>query len=289
MKRVVRALVQPSRRLARPAVGPLKRRIVFWANEGADARFEHVERLLGETRADVEGLERYVPAILNSIAAQNATNRANVRSQEELAHLVTAVLERFQMVRNELLRQGGDGFGALFEPKVVRPDRLPPPGSIRLALGDALVGSPDHLRVDAQALEGTDVLAHPTNLPFDPASVAEIRATHVLERYTPREARLALLPHWTSLLEPGGTLAVVVWDSERTVRDYISGSLSFDDLRDATFGRGDDDAAVRFTMFDRRSVVRLLSEAGLEDVSVRTDPTGTSRDLEVAGRKPAPT
>ena len=217
-------------------------------------------------------------------------NRANVRTEEELARLVQSVLERFQAIRSELLygRDGRD-LDAVSEPKVLHPDRVRAAlGSLRLNLGCGQQARSGYINVDVQPFESVDVLADPRNLPFDPQSVAEIRADYLLERFAPVVAHETLLPHWVGLLEPNGTLLVVVRDGDAMVRAYVSGHLSFDELRDATFGHADEDDEIRYTMFSPASLSELLTRAGLADIVVRhIDPTSPNSDIEVVGRKPA--
>jgi hypothetical protein len=287
-RRGLRPLARPLKRLAGPVIRRLHFRVVHWTHETTDARFENLERQLAATRADVDGLERYVPAVLSAIQSQNAMNRANVRTEEELARLVQSVLERFQTVRNELLygREGG-GIDAVSEPKVLHRERVDAAaGELRLNLGCGRAARPGYVNVDTQAFDSVDVLADPRDLPFDPRSVAEIRAEHLLERFSVQEIQHALLPHWFSLLAPGGSLAAVVPDADALVRAYVTGDLSFEALRDTTFGSRDD-GEVRFTMFSPESLTGLLTEAGLDDVAlVRNPDRETMHEVEVVGRKP---
>jgi hypothetical protein len=281
MKRLARALLGP-------LIRPVRARIVFWANQGSDRRFENVETLVGSLREDVDGIERYVPALLNAIATQNAQSRANVRSEAELASLVHSVLARFQTLHDDLVAARRDRLDTAFEPKILRPERLETAeGEIRVLIGPGSAESdPGYVHVDASPLETTDVLASPDNLPFDPGSVAEVRAAN-LERFTISELAGTLLPHWVNLLAPGGSLVVKAPDADALVRDYVGGAVSFEELRDATFGGG---AAERpLAMFDRASLTRLLTEAGLDDVVLRSDPTASRREIEAAGRKPVTT
>ncbi len=287
MKRLVRALLRPLRPLGRPIVRKLRARVTFWARRATDERFEHVEGKLAETRTDVEGLEHCVPALLNAIAAQNALNRANVRTEAELARLVSSVLAEFQSVRNEVVGAKEGGLDPVFEPKILHPEAISGEG-LRLNLGAGAAPRSGYVNVDIQPFDGTDVLAHPAGLPFETDSVAEIRAVHLLDHYSLDEGRGTLLPHWVRILRPSGTLTVVVPDGDSLVRSYVAGELSFDELRDATFGQGADDRSVRFTMFSRTSIVDLLAEAGLEEIELRADPRGPSREIEVVGRKPGP-
>jgi hypothetical protein len=289
-RRGLRPLVRPLKRLAGPVIARLHFRVVHWTHETTDARFENLERLVTSTRADVDGLERYMPAVLGAIQSQNARNRANVRTEEELARLVQSVLERFQSVRNELVsgRDGG-GIDTVGEPKILRRERVDAAaGDLRLNLGSGREARPGYINVDAQAFDSVDVLADPRDLPFDQRSVAEIRAAHLLERFSVREIERAILPHWVSLLTGGGSLAVTVPDADAMVRSYVAGDLSFEALREATFGDRTHDGPVRFTMFSPESLCELFTDAGLHEVVVvRNADRETPYEIEVVGHTPA--
>jgi hypothetical protein len=290
MKNLARRGLRPLKRLAGPVIRRLHFRVVYWTHEATDARFENLERQVLANSADVAGLERYVPAILNAIQSQNAMNRANVRTEEQLSQLVQSVLERFQTVRNELLyAQEGRRLEPLSEPKVLHPERLEAAGrDLRLNLGCANTARPGYVNVDGQPFDAVDVLADPRDLPFDPQSVAEIRAAHLLERFSLQEVENALLPHWVSLLAPGGSLVAVVPDADAMVRAYVAGVLSFEELRDSTFGDRGEGSDIRFTMFSPAVITQLLVDAGLDDVVVRhPDPVTPTREIEVVGRKPS--
>jgi hypothetical protein len=286
MKKLARAVLKT---LARPFTCRVHARVVLWTRATTDPAFEQLQGQVTATRADVDGLIRYMPAVLNAIAAQNAMNRANVRTEEELARLVQSVLERFQTVRNELL-YGRDGtrLDGVFEPKILHPDRVEAARQdLRLNLGCGQVARSGYVNVDSQPFEATDVLADPRDLPFDPRSVSEIRADRLLERFTLNEVQGALLPHWVTLLRPGGSLVVTAADADAMVRGYVSGRLSFDELRDATFGEAGDGGDIRYTMFSPASLIELLTGAGLDDVVRRNaDPVTPTGEIEVAGRRP---
>ena len=49
-------------------------------------------------------------------------------------------------------------------------------------------------------------------IPARAGSVAEVVAANVLEDYSAAEVRHVLLPHWASLLQPGGWLTLIADD-----------------------------------------------------------------------------
>ena len=291
-RRVLRPIVVLVRALTRPVTSRVRARVVFWARQATDERFLNLEHQMGEVRADIAGLERYMPAVLNAIASQNAMNRANVRSEAEIGRLVGSVLERFESALSELAAaRGGADLGALVEPKVLHAERLSPDDGVlrlNLACGHAVMAG--FVNVDVHPFDEVDVVADPENLPFDPGSVAELRAVHLLERYPARELEQTVLPHWIGLLEPGGSLVVVVRDTDALVRSYVAGGLDFETLQETIFGADEHGGHPPRTLFSRDSAMTLFERAGLEAVGVRrpAGPTSTL-ELEISGRKPAQT
>lgn len=287
-RRVLRPIAAVLKAVARPLTLRLHARVVYWTHEVTDDRFVNLEEQMRVVLADVTGLERYVPAVLSAIASQNAMNRANVRSEAEISRLVGSVLERFEAVRAELTGSDATDLGALVEPKVLHPERLSPTdGVVRLNLACGHRTLPGFVNVDSQPFDEVDVVADPRNLPFDPGSVAEVRAVHLLERYPASELERTVLPHWLALLAPGGSLVAVVRDADAMVRAYVAGELAFETLRDATFGAGEHGGPPALSMFSRDSAVALFERVGLEEISVRRPggPT-SSAELEIRGCAP---
>jgi len=282
MKRLARAVVGP---IVRPFLRRLHGRVVHWVREDTSERFANLEAQLAACQAELAGIERYVPALLGAIANQNAMNRANVRSEAELARLVRTVLDEFHTVRRELAGPPRDRFDGALEPKVLRPERLEG-DRLRVVVGSAERSrDPDVVRVEAVATETTDVVASPANLPFDPGSVVELAVAEPLDHFELPELTNALLPHWVRALAPGGSLTVTARDTDALVRGYVAGTVSFEELQEATLGTGPDERPR--ALFDRASLICLLERAGLDDVTVRSEVATGGRRIEATGRKPA--
>jgi len=282
-RKVLRPFLRVLLRVARPVTAKIRTRIFFWARQATDIRFENLERQMAVANTDIDGLERYMPAVLNAIASQNAMNRANVRSEEEIAHLVRSVFERFDAALREVAAPREEThLDAFVEPKVLHPERVNTAGELRLNLGCGRDALPGYVNIDSQAFDEVDVLADPRNLPFDQRSVAEIRSVHVLQRFSASELKEVVLPHWVSLLEPGGSIVAVVPDVDSMIKSYVAGELEFEALRDRTFGETHDPP---MTMFSRDTLSTLFADAGLEGVSVRNarwpEPT---HEIEVVAR-----
>lgn len=99
---------------------------------------------------------------------------------------------------------------------------------------------------------------HP--LPDGDGSVAEIRASHVLEHFGHREVP-AVLADWVRALKPGGLLRVAVPDFQLITEQYHAGAaLPTESL---LMGGQVDEHDVHRSIFDEESLTILLQQAGL--------------------------
>lgn len=265
---------------------PVNRLVMRWVHVGIDPRLEHLERQLAGVQAELEGLERYVPIILNSIQAQNAMSRAATRTHDELAQLVSELLERSQRLHHdtleELERVGLAPRRPDVEAKVLNPDKVKAAsGRLRLDLGTRHAGRPDHVHV-GHDLDRVDVVGDARDLPFPPGSVVEIVSEHLIASFSPADLTEIVLPHWSSRLAPGGTLVAVVGDLDALVRAYTAGEVGLDQLKRAIFaGPGGQPGG---SAVDAVELARWFAEVGLTEVTV-TPLDGHPYDVAVSGRK----
>ena len=164
----------------------------------------------------------------------------------------------------------------------------PPPGPIRLNLGCGPIAVDGYINVDARDLPTADLVADVCALPVEDASVDEVRAAHLLEHFTESQIREVLLPEWLRVLRPTGRIVIIAPDSDAMVRAYAEGAMTFEDLKLVTFGGGEYDGNVHFTMFTPASVVSLLEGSGFCEVTVVASarPNGACLEFEVRAQAP---
>lgn len=125
---------------------------------------------------------------------------------------------------------------------------------MRLNLGAGAHPIPDYENLD----RATGQEVYP--LAYADGSVDEIRASHVLEHFSHRDAP-AVLAEWVRVLKPGGRLAVAVPDFEYIAREYISGkSLPFEGY---VMGGHVDENDRHGALFDEEHLRDLMRRAGL--------------------------
>ena len=134
-------------------------------------------------------------------------------------------------------------------------------------------------------LPGVDVVADAAGLPFEPGMVAELHSAHLLEHFPVEHLRRVVLPHWHGLLRQGGELRAIVPDAEAMLADFAAREMSFDDLREVTYGLQDYDGDYHFNMFSRDQLAGLLREAGFVEVAFAAQArrNGKCREMEIRG------
>jgi len=244
-----------------------------------------VERLVAERVAD---LDRRMEAVLPVI---ESTKAGHLALQETVRYL----LQRVEFVRRETLfelRYGkahGAGQSPHAEPRILAPEKLASArrSGLRVNLGCGHVPMEGYVNVDQRELPGVDVVADANRLPFDPGSIAEIFSSHMLEHFPREQLRRELLPYWRSLVADGGTFRAVVPDADSMIRKYGRGEMSWEDLREVTFGSQDYSGDFHYDMFTTESLGELLREAGFRDPQfpVVGRINGRCLEMEVVARK----
>ncbi len=275
----------------------LSRQVPTIVNQIFEARMTSLETDIEGLETGVEALNRYTPAVVNTIASQSASSRENRRLLKEIqAGLENHeqgfryIQQRIEFIRKELLlelryndRDSRQQFDAV-EPQIVNQEKLEQMrGHIRVNIGAGHIPLPEYLNVDARALPGIDVTSDVRKLPFSPGEVSEIYSAHLLEHFPAEELRRSILPHWVSLLEPGGTFVAVVPDTETMVTERAAGRMPFGDFIEVMYGGQDYDGDFHFSGFSPESLTALLVEAGLEDVKVRENArrNGACYEMEI--------
>jgi hypothetical protein len=282
VKRYLRGAGRRLKPALRPVVSPVERRMAERVNARLTPRIDALEERLAATRNELDGVRRYLGPVLNAIQAQAAQSRDAVRREEtahrHLAEVTSLLFAQLQEVRNELLSElrygaprerpaASDDTWAV-EARVLHPEKVRAAGrELRLALGEPSPGPP-YLTVATQEGDGVDVVAEAGALPFEPATVAEIACTHLLELFALDEIRAQILPHWLTLLQPKGRLVVVVPDADKAIEEFAAGRISVDELRRAAFGAPDGATAFRYTVFRADALRDLLVEVGFVEVDV---------------------
>ena len=205
-----------------------------------------IERLVER----VDELWQSLPIVLNAIESANAAARVRERRMLELERRVIAFETRS--------RAGASDDANLTNTFLEAPRRL--------ILGAEPVEHEGYFSVDDRPCSGVDFVADLRALPFAEASIDEIRAEHVLQRFPLEHLRHDVLPHWYRLLRPGGRLVTVVTDGATMFRNGIAGRTPIDEVEGELFAQ---EFGAGGSVFTSRSVADLLLGAGFTEVEVR--------------------
>lgn len=297
MKNTIRSLVRAM--AGKPYVGRLLRIVVaVWrgpqtrdelALTRADVELTH-DRLAGLTKrfealsdgygSAIRGLERSIKRNESSVGREGSQIEDLTKTVAELSEKLTWIAadndnirSRLEFVRKELMfelrkqvmRVGTgkkEGSASTVRPKIINLEKVNGQSRKRLNLGCGHIPLDDFINVDSRELPGVDLIASVTALPFDPNTVGELYASHLIEHFSNHELKSVVLPHWFSLLESGGVLSVIAPDADAMIKGYSQGEFAFAELREVLFGGQEYEGDFHFTMLNPEGVMDLLEEIG---------------------------
>ncbi len=275
---------------------------------------------VAELSVRLAAIEAHMPKFLNTISSTAGTLRTLQRERkalddrltwleefrtevhpqqlENLAAGIRESWERIELIRTETLLELRYGkHGTAFhqeseEPRVVDEEKVSKAlaaGEVRLNLGCGHLPMDGYINVDARGLPGVDVVAPVDSLPFEPGQVREIFSAHLLEHF-PRELLIRrLLPYWVDLLQPGGELRAVVPDGKSLIAQYSEGSVPEETFQSIVYGGQEYEGDFHHSLFNAESLGRILTEAGLVDVTVEAEGrmNDVCPELQISARRPA--
>jgi predicted SAM-dependent methyltransferase len=250
-----------------------------------------LDGLRGDTTALRERVEqdahRHADA-LAAIKAEIAAAEARLRDRIEFARTEALFELRAKLPGGSMPAVPGTTPATHVVTRILAPEKLramQAAGALRLNIGCGHVPLDGYLNTDMRELPGVDVVADAASLPFDPGTVAEIHCAHLLEHFPIEHLRRVVLPHWRGLLRPDGVLRAIVPDAEAMLADFAARAMSFDDLREVTYGLQEYEGDYHFTMFARDQLAGLLRDAGFVDIAFAAQGrrNGKCREMEIAG------
>jgi predicted SAM-dependent methyltransferase len=163
----------------------------------------------------------------------------------------------------------------------------------RVNLGCGSDHRPGMVNLDFRALDGVDVRADVTRLPWASGTVDELLADDVLEHFPWARSR-AVVAEWVRVLRPGGTITIRTPSLEGVLRLYRERPTGWgrdegeiDPIVVRLFGGQEYPGNFHHAIFDLRSLQALLEEAGLGILELGFDGEDVSNLVAVAA-KPAP-
>ncbi|MFY0613145.1 MAG: hypothetical protein JXQ99_16560 [Hyphomicrobiaceae bacterium] len=236
----------------------------------------------------------HLPAFLNAVSTVGAFGHEMAKQRKELSNQsqelanqraemgqhgdsIRELWERMEFVRRELFYEMKFASGPRetatvpTEARILNPDKLEEAkrsGNLRVNIGCGHIPLDGYINVDMRDLPGVDVVADVGGLPFEPDSVQELFSAHVLEHFPEEQLRRGLLPHWRSVLAPGGKFRAIVPDGEAMLEQYAQGNYPFEEFREVLFGAQEYDGDFHFNLLTPDSLQKLLAEGGFSNIDV---------------------
>ncbi|MNW40489.1 hypothetical protein D3C74_176040 [compost metagenome] len=139
-------------------------------------------------------------------------------------------------------------------------------GLVKVNLGCGHIPKEDYLNVDMRELDGVDIIADVRKVPFETESIDELYLAHVIEHFTEVDMEAYILPYWHSLLKPGGKITIICPNWNAMLDEYAKGKVSFEVLKEITFGSQEYEGNQHYNMFSPQSLTKLLDKIGFKNV-----------------------
>ena len=145
--------------------------------------------------------------------------------------------------------------GNPLEVVILNPEKVKRLNKINIGSGTDIKN--DYINVDHRSLEGVDVVADVSALPFDENTIEEIFASHVVEHFTERKIE-QILKHWYSLLIKNGKMIIIVPNIHDMASRMVRGEISWDQFRSVALGGQDYESDYHFNLFSVDSLEGLI-------------------------------
>lgn len=153
--------------------------------------------------------------------------------------------------------------------RIVAPEKIEQmrASGLKLNIGCGHIQMDGYINVDRRELPGIDVVADVFGLPFAENELAEVRSAYLVEHFSSHILERVLLPHWRSLLKPGGVLTTIAPDGAAMLAAVNSGEMTFEDFREVLFGGQEYDGDFHYNLITPDTFREYLLRAGFRDVT----------------------
>lgn len=242
-------------------------------------------------------LQSSVKDSLQQMSAEIADCRTQLQEQAvDYQAQINGYRDRLEFVRLEILEQcsstmkGKHSEKPDIKSKILNPEKYQSAlttNNVSLNIGCGHKPIADRLNVDKRGLPGVDIVADATDLPFEPGTVSEIYAAHLVEHFTLSALKNTVFPYWFDLLGTNGVLKIIVPDMPSMIAQFVQGDMTFSDLAEVTFGKQDYDDDFHYAMFSPGALRSALISSGFSYVNIVDENrvNGKCREMEVWARK----
>jgi glycosyltransferase involved in cell wall biosynthesis len=152
---------------------------------------------------------------------------------------------------------------------------------IRLDIGVGDAPAPGYIHCDIQALPDVEIVADARKIPLDNNSVSELRSAHLIEHF-PKEEIPQLLKEWYRLVEPNGTIRILVPDFVKVCRQIVNKEIPLELGLLWTYGGHRDGFDIHHWGYTFEILKYFLENAGFLNITQIPNKDGW---MEVVGKK----
>jgi hypothetical protein len=250
------------------------------ALRGSQAQIAEAQRELAATRQELADAQQELAAAQRQLTdGQQQLAEAHQRlAAEHDGHSgwITLLQRRHEALARdvrELIDAPVDPEAEPPEPRIPDPERYQRllasmPDGPRVNLGSGERPWDGWINVDYREMPGVEVVADARRLPFEPGSVDELASSHLVEHFREHQLRTLVVPHWRSLLRPGGRLRIVCPNWEAMLARLDAGTMSLSEFKQVTFGGQDYLGDDHFAMYTPKTLSDLLGACGFDRIEV---------------------
>ena len=258
--------------------------------------------------ATFEKEQERIADIVRSCDATNRTVGLKMDALDQKAHWLSVdndhIRKRIEFIRKEIMFELRRAISqSTLAGTAASPNRTPPkldpehqprkpfefaanaPKRVNLGCGHLTLDG--FANLDARDLPGVDIVADLRQLPFAPGSIDELRATHVIEHFTEHTLLTEVLPHWASVLRPGGTLTVTAPDARAIMADLVKGTIEWETAKTVLMGGQEYEGDFHFALLDPATVGAMFEAAGFAAARIIAEarPNGDCLEFEIVATR----
>lgn len=196
--------------------------------------------------------------------------------------------EIFAELKNSNVSSFSEKENKTVEPKIINEEKVSgmiAEGIVKVNLGSGSLVKADYINIDMRPLEGVDIVSDVRNVPLDDESVDELYLAHVIEHFSEIDMEKFILPYWHKLLKVNGKIRIVCPNWEAMLSGYSQGTISFEVLKEITFGSQEYEGNQHYNMFSPASLVEMMRKIGFSEITIISESrqNGLCLEMEIEG------
>jgi hypothetical protein len=236
--------------------------------------------------------KKWMDSIAEKQDGQNAWLTKVGETQERDQKWVSNIWSTLNGVEKELRLISGHAVENRIEPHIsdqaAYSEKLLAMGEdVRINVGCGLTILPDYINVDMRDIDGVEVVAEATNLPWENGALAEIASFHLVEHFAEYELTSRVLPYWHKMLKDGGNIRITTPNWEAILRKLNEGDMDMERFKELTFGGQEYEGNDHMNALTPKTLTENLLDAGFVDIEIVCEERDNSGcpEMEITARK----